>query len=57
MLHFLMNDTQVDETHDIDEVMSMYNLMEYSDSYLKTLEIYCNIVEMKMLMVQLLILL
>ena len=41
-----MNDTQVDETHDIDEVMSRYNLMEYSDSYLKTLEIYCNIAEM-----------
>ena len=33
-----INDTQVDETHDIDEVMSMHNLIEYSDSYLKTLE-------------------
>ena len=31
-----MTNTQVDDAHDIDVVMSMYNLIEYSDNYLKT---------------------
>ena len=32
-----INNTQVDDAHDIDVVMSMYNLIEHSDTYLKTL--------------------
>ena len=31
-----INDIQVDDDHYIDIVMSMYNLMEYSDTFLKT---------------------
>ena len=31
-----INNTQVDDAHDIDVVMSMYNLIEYTDIYLKT---------------------
>ena len=31
-----INDTQQDNTEDIDIVMSMYNLIEYSDNYSKT---------------------
>ena len=31
-----INDTQVDNAKDIDIVMSMYNLIEYSDNYAKT---------------------
>ena len=31
-----INNTQVDDAHDIDEVMSMYNLIEFSDNYSKT---------------------
>ena len=30
---------QVDDAHDIDAVMLMYNLMEYTDNYSKTSEI------------------
>ena len=30
--------TQKDDTHDIDIVMPMYNLIEYSDAYSKTSE-------------------
>ena len=33
-----IKNTQVDKAHDIDVVMSMYNLIEYSDAYSKTLE-------------------
>ena len=41
MLHLLnciseINNTQVDNTKDIDIVMIMYNLIEYSDNYAKT---------------------
>ena len=32
-----MNNTQVDNAHDIDVVMPMYNLIEYTDTYSKTL--------------------
>ena len=32
-----INNTQVDGAHDIDVVMPMYNLIEHSDTYLKTL--------------------
>ena len=31
-----INDTQVDNAKDIDIVMPMYNLIEYSDNYVKT---------------------
>ena len=31
-----INNTQVDDVQDIDVVMSMYNLIEYSDIYSKT---------------------
>ena len=33
------NNTQVDDAHDIDVVIPMYNLIECSDNYLKTSEI------------------
>ena len=31
-----INNTNIDNTQDIDIVMAMYNLIEYSDNYLKT---------------------
>ena len=31
-----INNSQVDDAHKIDKVMLMYNLIEYSDTYLKT---------------------
>ena len=31
-----INNTQIDNAKDIDIVMSMYNLIEYSDNYYKT---------------------
>ena len=31
-----INNTQVDDAYDIDVVMPMYNLIEYSNNYLKT---------------------
>ena len=31
-----INNTQVDSTKDLDVVMQMYNLIEYSNSYVKT---------------------
>ena len=31
-----INNTEIDNAKDIDIVMSMYNLIEYSDNYLKT---------------------
>ena len=33
-----VNNTQVDNAHDIDVVMPMYNLIEYSDTYSKSSE-------------------
>ena len=32
----IINNRQVDDTHDIDVVMPMYNLIEYSGNYSKT---------------------
>ena len=32
----VINNTQVDDAQDIDIVMPMYNLIEYSDVYIKT---------------------
>ena len=40
-----MNNAQVDDAHDIDEAMPMYNLIEYSDNYSETSGIlwqYCR---------------
>ena len=40
-----MNNAQVDDAHDIDEAMPMYNLIEYSDNYSETFGIlwqYCR---------------
>ena len=40
-----VNNTQVDNTKDIDIIMPMYNLIEYSDNYAKTsgsLRLYCK---------------
>ena len=40
-----INNTQVDDAHDIDAVMSMYNLIEYNDKYSKASRIlwqYCR---------------
>ena len=40
-----INNTQVDDAHDIDLVMPMYKLIEYSDNYSKTSRIlwhYCK---------------
>ena len=31
-----INKTQIDDVHDVDGVMSMYDLIEYSDNYSKT---------------------
>ena len=39
------NNTQIDNAKDLDIVMSMYNLIEYSDSYAKKQELYENIVK------------
>ena len=41
-----INNTQVDNAKDIDIVMPMYNLIEYSDNYVKTQGVYGNTIEM-----------
>ena len=40
-----INNIQVDNAKDIDIVMPMYNLIEYSDNYAKTTGVYGNIVK------------
>ena len=40
------NNTKIDNAKDIDGVMSIYNLIEYSDNYSKT---YGNIIEINQL--------
>ena len=40
---------QVDDAHDINVVIPVFNLTEYSDNYSKHLEFYNNIVEMNQL--------
>ena len=40
-----INNTQIDNAKDIDIVMPMYNLIEYSDNYAKQQEVYGNIVK------------
>ena len=37
-----INNTQIDNAKDIDIVMSMYNLIEYSDNYVKTTGSLCQ---------------
>ena len=39
------NNMQIDNAKDIDTVMPMYNLIEYSDNYAKKQEVYGNIVK------------
>ena len=41
-----INNTDIDNAHDIDIVMTMYNLIEYSDNYSKPLEVYGNAIKM-----------
>ena len=41
-----INNTQIDNCKDIDIIMSMYNLIEYSDIMQKHLEVSGNITEM-----------
>ena len=42
-----INNTQTDDAEDIDIIMRMYNLIEYSDAYSK--EVYGNTIEMNQL--------
>ena len=44
-----INNMQIDDAHDINVVISMYNLIEYSINYSKDLRFYGNIVEMNWL--------
>ena len=39
-----INNTQVDNAKDFDIVMSMYNLIEYSDNYAKTTRSLCQMI-------------
>ena len=41
-----INNAEVDHAEILDIVMPMYNLLEYSENYVKTLAIYGNIFEM-----------
>ena len=38
--------TQIDDAHHIDVIIPRYNIIESSDIYLKTLEVYGNTMEM-----------
>ena len=40
-----INNTQIDNAKDINIVMPMYNVIEYSDNYSKNPEAYGNIVK------------
>ena len=47
-----INNTEIDNCKDIDIVMSMYNLIEYSDNYVKKhLEVCGNITEMNQMII------
>ena len=52
-----INNTQIYNAKDIDIVMPMYNLIEYSDNYAKTTEVYGNIVKIYQLEMLMMILL
>ena len=41
-----INNAEIDNAKDIDIVMPMYNLIEYSDNYSKNLHVYGNITKM-----------
>ena len=41
-----INNTQIDNAKDIDMIMPMYSLIEYSENYAKTSGIFGNITEM-----------
>ena len=41
-----ISNREIDNAKDIDIVMPMYNLIEYSDDYSKHLEVYGNIIKM-----------
>ena len=45
-----INNTQVGNAKDIDIVMPMYSLIEYSDNYAKQQEVYGNILEKNQMM-------
>ena len=46
-----INNAQVDKAKDIDIVMPMYNLIEYSNNYAKNQEVYGNILEMNQMII------
>ena len=50
-----INNTQIHNAEDIDVVMAMYNLVEYSNNYLKISGSYDNITEMKQLLLMLIL--
>ena len=39
-----INNTQVDDAHDIDVVMPMNNLIDYGDTFWKNQELYGNVI-------------
>ena len=41
-----INNAHIDNARDIDIVMPMYNLIEYSDNYSKNLEVYGSTIKM-----------
>ena len=45
-----MNNAQVDNAKDVDVVMLMYDLIEYSNNYSKNPEAYGNITEMNQIL-------
>ena len=48
-VHSEINNTQVDNAQDINVVMPMYNLLEYSNIQLKNLQVYGNTIKMNQL--------
>ena len=46
-----INNTEIDNCKDIDIVMPMYNLIEYSDNYAKKSGNLCNITEMNQMII------
>ena len=47
-----INNTEIENSKGIDIVMLMYNLIEYSDNYSKSLEVYDSITEMIQIIIQ-----
>ena len=41
-----IKNTQIDDAHNIDVIIPRYNVIESSDIYLKTSEVYGNTIEM-----------